>query len=465
MSHFSGFLALFLSVVLPIYAADLSDLTFSTTNGKVAITYCDRNAIGELVIPDTIEGNPVTSIGDGSFYLCLGLTHITIPNSITYIGEQAFRACMSLTSITIPDSVISIGKSAFSGCRNLTRINIPDNVASIGGYAFLQCHRLTTITIPEGVTSIGNSVFRECKSLTSITIGNAITSIGSDAFFQCTSLTTIVVSAGNVNYTGVDGVLFNTEMTLLHTYPAGKTGGEYNIPDGVTSIGEAAFSWCPSLTSITIPDSVTSIGERAFFECRNLTSITIPNSVTSIGEQTFGFCESLTSITIPDGVTSIEEGAFAVCIGLTSITIPDSVTSIGDYAFFDCTNLSSITFLGDAPTLGRDSFLGLPEGAKIIAGTESTGFGDLFGGLEVVYVEMEEPRKLEVQFSRSAVDQIALIFSAAAGSTYSIQVSSDMKSWELLESEIAGADDDVQRTFPISGRERFFRVLKNGLGE
>ena len=157
--------------------------------------------------------------------------------------------------------------------------------------------------------------------------------------------------------------------------------------------------------------------------------------------------------------------AFQDCRSLTSIDIPDSVTSIGVGAFGNCTNLASITFLGDAPTLGRDSFLGLPEGAKIIAGTGSTGFGDLFGGLEVVYVKMEEPRKLEVQFSRSAVDQIALIFSAAAGSTYSIQVSSDMKSWELLESEIAGADDDVQRAFPFSGRERFFRVLKNGQGE
>lgn len=238
------------------------------------------------------------------------------------------------------------------------------------------------------------------------------------------------------------------------------TDGKVTITDCVTGASGALI-----IPTTIKGKPVTSIGERAFFECRNLTSITIPNSVTSIGEQTFGFCESLTSITIPDRVTSIEKGAFAVCIGLTSITIPDSVTSIGDYAFFDCTNLSSITFLGDAPTLGRDSFLGLPEGAKIIAGTESTGFGDLFGGLEVVYVEMEEPRKLEVQFSRSAVDQIALIFSAAAGSTYSIQVSSDMKSWELLESEIAGADDDVQRTFPISGRERFFRVLKNGLGE
>jgi hypothetical protein len=268
-----------------------------------------------------------------------------------------------------------------------------------------------------------------------------------------------------VNYTGVDGVLFNTEMTLLHTYPAGKIGDEYNIPDGVTSIGKAAFSWCTSLTSITIPDGVTSIGEAAFDNCSSLTNIVIPNSVTSIGEQAFGFCESLTSITIPDRVTSIEKGAFAVCIGLTSITIPDSVTSIGDYAFFGCTFLSSITFLGDAPSLGADSFLGLPEGARVIAGTGAIGFGDWLIGLEVVYAEMKEPFQLDVQISRLEGDQITLRFPAEAGNMYSIQGSSDMRSWELLESGIVGSGDAIRRTFTINGRESFFRILINGLDE
>ena len=82
----------------------------------------------------------------------------------------------------------------------------------------------------------------------------------------------------------------------------------------VTSIGDSAFYYCSSLTSIAIPEGVTSIGEGAFYYCSDLTSITIPKGITSIGYGTFRHCSSLTSITIPEGVTSIGDGVFYGCI-------------------------------------------------------------------------------------------------------------------------------------------------------
>ena len=110
----------------------------------------------------------------------------------------------------------------------------------------------------------------------------------------------------------------------------------------VTSIGESAFEYCSSLTSITIPSSVTSIGDYAFSECSSLTSISIPSSVTSIGSRAFQYCRGLTSVTIPSSVTSIGSYAFNSCSGLTSITIPSSVTSIGSSAFSGCSGLTSV---------------------------------------------------------------------------------------------------------------------------
>ena len=66
----------------------------------------------------TISNN-ITSIDDGVFRNCKGLTTITIPNNITSIGKDAFSSCSSLESIVIPSSVISIGEEAFYNCSSL----------------------------------------------------------------------------------------------------------------------------------------------------------------------------------------------------------------------------------------------------------------------------------------------------------------------------------------------------------
>ncbi|MBT5378614.1 MAG: leucine-rich repeat protein, partial [Opitutae bacterium] len=390
------------------------NLKYKIEGDAVTITGCDKKTSGALIIPATIEGKTVTSIGNEALRNCTRLTSITIPDSVTSIGEAAFFMSSNLTSITIGDGVTSIGDYTFSQCHSLTTIevgagnvyftdingvlfnaektvlltcpagkkgatyNIPDIVTSIGYEAFSGCTRLTSITIPDSVTSIGEAAFRVCTRLTSIEIPDSVTSIGDFAFKDCTRLTSIT------------------------------------IPDSVTSIREAAFSGCTRLTSITIPESVTSIGNEAFKDCTSLTSITIPNKVTSIGGHAFAACTSLTTIevkarnvnftevkgallnagktvlltypagkkganyTIPDSVTSIEEGAFRGCSSLTNITIPDSVTSIGEKVFYNCTSLNAVTFLGDAPKAGRSSpfFFANPT---IYRKPEAKGWGDTFG--------------------------------------------------------------------------------------
>jgi len=121
----------------------------------------------------------------------------------------------------------------------------------------------------------------------------------------------------------------------------------------LTEIPNRAFRDCKTLAGITIPNGVTKIGDYAF-SGTGLTSITIPNSVTYIHDYTFSGCTNLTSVTIPDSITSIDDGAFRNT-GLTSVTIPNSVTSIGEEAFSSCRSLTSVTLEGtiDSEDFGR----------------------------------------------------------------------------------------------------------------
>lgn len=265
-----------LSAVAAGYTSDDLSLEYSVLNdGTVEITGYISSASADIEIPSIIDGKNVTKI-----------------------GKQAFNYCSSLTSIIIPDSVISIEEYAFVGCSSLASITIPNSVISIEEYAFVGCSSLASVTIPNSVTSIGEYLFVDCSSLTSINVLN-----------------------GNKNYSDIDGVLFNKDQSKLVCYPNGRTDDSYIIPDSVTSIGDYAFYYCSSLTSIIIPDSVTRIGYGAFSDCSFLTSITIPDSVKIIGAWAFSECSSLTSITIPKSVTSIGVYAFKNCKSLDTISI------------------------------------------------------------------------------------------------------------------------------------------------
>ncbi|AKB34208.1 Chitin binding protein [Methanosarcina siciliae HI350] len=204
---------------------------------------------GDVIIPDTIGGLPVTTIGDSVFQSNTNLTSVITGNNVTTIGSSAFRDCTALTSVTIGNNVTTIGDSAFRGCTTLTSMTIPDSTIEIGSHAF-----------------------RDCTGLTSVTIGNNVTTIGIYAFHSCTSLASVTV------------------------------------PDSVTVIGNYVFRDCTSLTSATIGNNVTEISRYAFRSCSALTSVTIGNNVTTISSSAFRGSTALSSMVFmgnaPDSVSS-----------------------------------------------------------------------------------------------------------------------------------------------------------------
>lgn len=359
-------------------------------------------AMGPIVIPSSVSY-------DGNVY------------SVTTIGMVAFSGCTGITSVTMGASITTIEMGAFMSCRGLTSLTIPNSITSIGSVAFSDCTGLTSVTIGNSVTEIGAGAFKNCSGLTSIIIPSSVTSIGDDSFttinpfYGCTSLTNIIVEAGNINYSSIDGVLFNSSKDEIMMCPPGKTGA-YVIPNSVTAISHQAFEGCAGLTSVTIPNSVISINNQSFSECTGLTSITIPNSVTSIDAMAFYGCSSLTNIlvaagntsfasldgvlcnsskdklimcppgkssyVIPNSVTTIGGTTFFMCTGLTSVTIPNSVTAIEGSAFMGCKGLTSVTIPNSVILIGGGAFMGCSGLSTVVIPNSVTTIengGDLGG--------------------------------------------------------------------------------------
>jgi len=199
---------------------------YSLEGGKATITgyliRFERDPV--LVIPDTLDGYPVTGI-----------------------GMYAFGKFTELTSVIIPAGVASIENNPFSDCASLTCFEVsPDNPAysQIDGVLFDKGQktliaypggRKGEYNIPQGVEHIGYYAFKSCSGLPGLAIPDSVTDIGHGAFYQ---------NAGLISLT---------------------------IPDSVTSIAGFAFNSCDQLTSVIIPASVKEIGNRAFDRCPRLT--------------------------------------------------------------------------------------------------------------------------------------------------------------------------------------------------
>ena len=161
---------------IPDTAAKITYTVDSSTN-SVTITDIELPTGQNTVdIPATIDGKPVTSIGERAFQSCSELTSITIPNGVTSIETGAFWGCSGLTSITIPSSVTFIGHFAFRSCYGLTSVTIPSSVTSIGISAFENCSELTTIYIPSGA-QLGSDAIPDTAAKITYTVDSSTNSV------------------------------------------------------------------------------------------------------------------------------------------------------------------------------------------------------------------------------------------------------------------------------------------------
>lgn len=198
----------------------------------------------DVIIPDTIQGKPVTKIGGFAFVTDSQLCQITasevhfvqMPSTITVIEGYAFKMCTTLTTVILSENLESIGPGAFQECKQLKHITIPSQVRTIADQAF------------------------ESSGLESITFQDGIETISGYGAFACTNVTEIV------------------------------------LPSTLKELGNSTFAACPNLESVVLNHGLVDIGHKTFVNNPKLKEIVIPPTVECITEYDFSMCSGLEKI-------------------------------------------------------------------------------------------------------------------------------------------------------------------------
>ena len=279
-----------------------------------------------------VPGDTV-SVGEYAFYGCKNLSTVGLNDNVEEVASSAFDRCGSLTSIQVsPDNetLASIDGVLFrKSDRSLLRYPeglseplyyVPDGILSIGPGAFRGCGSLWKVMVPEGVVSVGEFAFSACGTLASVSLPGTVKDIGSSPFSNCPCLEEISVS-GKGQLATVGGSLVDTGASRLICLPAGRGDTVFEVPEGVMSIGDGAFSRCSSLQSVSLPDGLELIGSRAFESCSALESVSIPKAVSAIGDRAFFQCSALEFVAVGGASTTVGEQAFYGCSSLGNVVV------------------------------------------------------------------------------------------------------------------------------------------------
>ncbi len=294
-----------------------------TTIGSYAFEWCGE--VRTVTLPQTL-----TTIHRVAFAQCQKLQAITFPSNLQYIADWVLQDCEGLTTLTIPASVSYVGPQLTDECINLqtivveagntvydsrnncnaiietatnTIINacrttvIPQSVTKIGSFAFANQHLMTSVTIPNSIVSIADHAFI-CAGLTAINLPASVSSISTSAFNSCNMVETITVDPANPVYevpAGSNAITLKGRHTLFHGCPSTI------IPEDIDTIGEFAFYYQNTLTSMTIPASVRRIEAYAFYYDTNMEQMTckavVPPSIGALN--TFNFIPNDIPVYVP----------------------------------------------------------------------------------------------------------------------------------------------------------------------
>lgn len=430
--------------------------TYEIQNGEATITGYNKDLLRrKVLIPQEIEGYPVTTIGDRAFsdmpsgigkefYIPDNVTTfgkeafagsayldaVRMPQKLTKMGEGVFAACLQMHFLEIPDSlteipdeafvncwgygagrgdysveqcigknVTKIGKSAFAGCWNMGRAwgdaRLPEKLESIGEGAFQYCYKIKSLEIPAGVTVIPDRTFQGCERLESIQIDGDITMIGAEAFDGCVALTSMPLSK-SLNLIGADAF---RDCTALTDFQLAEGNTHFQVQQGALMTADATrlltYAASAPQQSFVMPETLTQIDDGALKNLRYLETLTFSPIFSDYQAGMFENATGLKTVNFGEGtLTAILDRFFKGCTSLVSPNAFTGVTSVGESAFEGCTAVQSLSFDDSLSNIGTKAFQNCTELESVHIPDSVTSLSAAAFRNDVSLTEFQMPERL-----------------------------------------------------------------------
>ena len=319
---------------------------YSEYNGEIIITGLKESVSDtSIVIPETINGMPVTAIGAKAFE-STSITGIKIGENIKVLGKQAFSECKNLKSAIWNCKCNAIPDYCFYRCTKLKHFDF-SAIKKVGQYAFRESG-LQEVCLPKNIEILECGTFSRCNGLRSVTWNCKCDAISAHCFSECPNLTQFDFSS----------------IKEIGRYAFWRSGlQEVSLPKNIVIISTGTFSRCNGLRTVTWNCKCNVIPSYCFYMCPNLTnfdfagikkieqdafgksgliSVTLRKG-TAVGQSCFAFCESLAKVEWLSA-RSIKGDIFKGCKNIKEIFISDKVKNIEASAFVSSPN-AEITFV------------------------------------------------------------------------------------------------------------------------
>ncbi len=340
---------------------DTGILRYELYSDHAVIVYCevpekaDEESETVIELPASIEGKPVTVIGNGKWSI--------------FDEEGADYRYRSYDRLIIPDGVTKLADRSVSCAKEVI---LPEGLKDIGNNAINLTYGCTPLVIPETVENLGEN-FIQGNVSEEFVIGTALKNISPKAFGCCGGLKCFVTDGSNPLYSVKEGALYSADGTVL----VAACDGMESIPEGTVKIAEYAFYRRKGIKELKLPVSLEEIDSHGFAECSGIEKLVFPagSRLKAIGDSAFCYCSALAEISLPDTVTELGVSAFSACQSLQKAVLSNGLSAIPSNTFSGCKQLTDISFGDNITFIDYYAFSGcsslrdffIPEGVTDIS--------------------------------------------------------------------------------------------------